>query len=152
MSDIGSTTLSNIISVCSSWNDQQITRFVREELGCGCPDEVFEQIERKQLSDIGGTDQSFRLLIGERLLIYLLQPMETTLLGQSIETWIATGREDRDANGYNRFRLVVVMPDGTEAARITELEKLFVTFAADDEKLHLHLLEQSEIHSINREV
>ncbi len=52
-------------------NREEIERFVRGELGCGCPDEVFQHIILGA-GEAGPGKVSFsRLVVGERLLIYV---------------------------------------------------------------------------------
>ncbi len=124
--------------------DQCIKRFAVEMLGCGCPDEVFRTIETGK-AEIPGPDGSAiaRILIGNRLLIYLVPVKTQTNLPALLSDYITTGTEERDSKGYNRFRLVLVAEnsnfDDTEAA------SLFSTIAHGDDRLFLHTIEQKEL-------
>lgn len=123
---------------------EDIVSFVREVLGCGCPDEVFRRI------DIGtgrcspdGPDFA-RLVVGERLLIYILAPDGRDIAG-NVRSLAARGLAERDAEGYNRFRLVAVLPMRGEDAALGS--GAFASVAGEDPHAHLHCLEASNIPS-----
>lgn len=119
-----------------------IQSFVTGILGCGCPDSVFEQIECSRMQAIPGlTKPIWRLLIGRRLLVYFLEADGceiSSVLPQSLEMGIA----ERNRNGYNRLRLVIVT-NRPEPIR-QEAQSLFAGVAGADEKAHLHLLPAEE--------
>lgn len=88
-----------------------IKPFVQQVLGCQCPESVFSQIEHS-LEPVAGTVYQ-RLLIGERLLIYLLD-LSTVIDAEAVAgRLLRHGVAARDRAGLNRFRLVVIDgPDG----------------------------------------
>lgn len=53
------------------------------------------------------------------------------------------GRVERDAKGYNRFRLVIASRDA--AAQSTAARAVFDAALGHDDKAHLHLVAGSEI-------
>ena len=122
--------------MATHWSDAQIETFVRTTLGCGCPDRVFEKIELGGLTLPGNTHPLTRLVIGDTLLIYLVYPGGDQLVAESALQVAESGRDDRDRNGYNRFRLVLAEPAMPPAE--DPLATRFATHFAGDEKMHLH--------------
>ena len=115
-----------------------IEGFVRETLGCACPDEVFAAIED---GERGGLR---RIAVGGRLLVYLVAPARGGLTADQLDGYLSRGRRERDELGFNRFRLVIAADD----ERTTEAEALtgaFERLRAGDERLHLHLIPSSRL-------
>jgi hypothetical protein len=115
----------------------QIERFVRETLGCGCEDRVFEWME--VAAEVRAQARAgARLAIGGRLLIRVLPQLTPDEASRHVGEWTATGAAERDRAGFNRFRLVLggADPQGLEAAARAGFEAA----AAGDAKLHLHVL------------
>lgn len=106
--------------------------FVRDTLGCACPESVFESVERGRLANVAGQPVT-RLVIGGRLLIYVAAGEPTAA---RVAALAASGRWDRDASGLNRFRLVLGLP--AEASEVAALEAAFGDAAGGDPKAHLH--------------
>lgn len=115
-----------------------IERFVRGTLGCQCPDEVFRRVESGPLalSGVGGTGR--RLVIGDRLLIYIVTASDRPDQAPRIEQLAREGREERDRRGYHRFRLVIALP--AVAGDAASLEQRFARTLQGDERAHLHVL------------
>ena len=111
-----------------------IERFVRGTLGCQCPDEVFRRVEVGAF-DLPGGGTGQRLVIGDRLLIHLVAASDPL---PRIEDLATGGRDERDRRGYNRFRLVVVMP--AAAGEAAHLQQRFNRALDDDDRAHLHVL------------
>ena len=112
---------------------------VRDRLGCTCPDSVFERIT---LECRGGGSPEADIRIGGRLLVHLRRPGSAAAAEAALEGWLAAGREARDREGCNRFRLVL----GLEA-RPEEAERLhgrFLNLSGGDPRLHLHLIAPEE--------
>lgn len=118
--------------------DPSIERFVRGTLGCGCPDEVFRSIELSGQPATSDRPAYRRLLIGQRLLIFILEPECEAGIAQAVRAIAGEGRAQRDALGLNRFRLVVTLDAAaaTSEAAVTAFEDV----AAGDARAHLHLL------------
>lgn len=109
-----------------------LERFVRETLGCGCPEEVFAEIE-----DSGAGDPR-RIAVGGRLLVYLVSPPHGALTPEQLEGYLVRGRQERDALGFNRFRLVIAV--GERTGDPAGLGRAFEHLRAGDDRLHLHLV------------
>ncbi|MCU0974747.1 MAG: hypothetical protein MUC71_00345 [Steroidobacteraceae bacterium] len=126
--------------------DPSIEQFVRGALGCGCPDDVFLSVELSAQPATPGRPGYQRLLIGQRLLICIVEPEGTQGLAEAVRALAAEGRAQRDALGLNRFRLVVAL-DVAEAARAAAAAA-FHAVAGGDERAHLHLLAPTELPAV----
>src|SRR5512134_3662633 len=100
-----------------------LERFVRDTLGCGCPDEVFQHLVVSRLPPIAGRPPIVQLQVGSRLLIHIVAAPEGATPNGWIEQLAANGRTARDRHGYNRFRLVVASPTPPALAR--EIQERF---------------------------
>jgi hypothetical protein len=123
--------------------------FVREALGCACPPAVFENI-RLETDPAGFPDTpGARLLaIGGRLLVLLVDAMPAGIATGQISRLLLTGRELRDAGGFNRFRLVVVDPPGCAPRVLTTIDTAGI--APPDDRVHLHTLSASQLPALLR--
>ena len=84
-------------------NPVAVKTFVRERLGCQCPDSVFEQVDYQENAGIVGQDAiARRLLIGSRLLIYIVEHENGSSLSDLLPLFVKKAREERDRQGYNR--------------------------------------------------
>src|SRR5512139_771544 len=84
-----------------------VTRFVREVIGCNCPDEVFRRIEiQRGSSAVKACSANCELRIGGRLLIVVTSEPLARLAAHLAEV-VAEGKRARDELKFNRFRLVV---------------------------------------------
>ncbi len=108
--------------------------FVRDRLGCGCPDALLDHIEIAFLSE---PEAMTRLKVGGRLLVHIRTCPARAELDRALPRWLAEGVALRDALAFNRFRLVLVADD-PEAMRPAS-EAGFATWNAD-ERTHLHLV------------
>lgn len=127
----------------SRLRNEKITAFVRDVLGCGCPDEVFRKIEISEIELVSA--KVTRIVVGDTLLIYVLPETSDDIL-EHIGKLVATGKQDRDANGYNRFRLV--MPGCADNALEQRVSSVFLESASDDEKLHLHFVKDELLKAV----
>jgi len=123
-----------------------IKNFVVTTLGCTCPDEVFRTIS---LEDdaliIGNLPISFKIIIGNRLLLYFLSAHNLTRPKEQLKAIIEAAACERDENSYNRARIVLIMNDGNTTGN--EVLSLFNRLKGADEKVHLHMVSQDEIPS-----
>jgi len=121
---------------------EQAELFIRDTLGCKCPPELFQDLtEEVELS--GGplyeafslTDKSLSPLIdrvfsvGGRLLVVVTRSFEK----ETVLRFLEAGKGVRDQMGFNRFRLVVMIPAG-------QVETLVAMPAHFDDRVHLHFL------------
>ena len=111
-----------------------IINFAQQTLGCHCPDEVFRDIT---VSHKLPFNIHSRILIGERLLIYLVaQPSPPD--EQRLNELATVGLMDRDRHHYNRLRIVLI---GAWANEQSKLHEMWNDIVDRDEKSHLHCLE-----------
>ncbi len=123
-------------------NREAIETFVRQRLGCGCPDEVFRDITQEWPGVHGEDGFDQRLRIGGRLLIDIVRLESIAQAQAGLETLLRAGRAERDRAGYNRFRLVLRLPE--DQAGWQGLQARFATWAHGDEHIHLHLMALQE--------
>jgi len=110
----------------------ELIRFVRTTLGCGCPDEVVARI----VVDCS-EDGEPGLDVGGRLLVRVLSTSDPERLIETFADTVERLRAERDRRGFNRLRLVLA-PPGSELVG----ERLGATFAgvaAADDRVHLHV-------------
>ncbi|UCE89225.1 MAG: hypothetical protein JSW10_13230 [Pseudomonadota bacterium] len=116
-----------------------IREFVRDALGCTCPDEVFDKVEQTRCSAPNAvTPFSLKLVVGRRLLIYVLQSDDPKLLEDMLSAMLAKGVKERDRMGLNRFRAVLVTGD-IERLRgyVAHVPR---ALAAGDDRVHVHVV------------
>jgi len=118
-------------------NDQITEGFVRNRLGCDCPDEVFEKIEYGEINPAEGV-YARTITVGGRLLIYIWNINDPALLEAEFSTVFAFGKDERDRRGLNRFRAVLAADDVETIRSIAE--PLFEGLVDKDEKIHLHVM------------
>jgi hypothetical protein len=116
-----------------------LKHLVRTELGCACPDRVFEHIRelgaQRCFSGLPG-DRLFA--IGDRLLLLIVSSSAWREVLGALAQLFARGRELRDSQGMNRFRLVVSVTEVTSAR--DALEQRFAAAVDPDERMHLHVI------------
>jgi hypothetical protein len=123
-------------------SDENIKKFAKETLGCGCPEEVFQHIDCQYDIHVEDILLRARINIGNRLLIYVVEVSNIETIRNILARTIATGQKERDELGFNRFRLVLA------AEKIDEIkpaaERLFNDIDKDD-KVHLHIIPKADI-------
>ena len=118
-----------------------ITRFVRDSLGCTCPDEVFHEINVIRDSGLfAGANTVYE--IGGRLLVAVIVPAHWHDIEADLARFVDAGRQYRDKHGYNRFRLVVAADD--EAA-VRRLPLVFDGLSNTDDRTHLHVIDPQRL-------
>jgi hypothetical protein len=127
-----------------------LKRFVRETLGCTCPEEVFEQVEIRSGPPLASGGSVRRIAIGGRLLIYLVEGAPVEDVHRGMTDWTISGRIDRDESGMNRFRLVIGVAgmSDLDAARIRDAFEA----ARDehDDRIHLHVVESTALGDLHQ--
>jgi hypothetical protein len=130
---------------------QIVKEFVKESLGCQCPDEVFQDIDMQM------EKEGLRILIGKRLIIrlYPLGKRAKSITFEKLLQMFQNGQKERDQIGFNRFRLVLVINDRDEAKqRIDDLsQKVLATFKktkGEDDRMHLHVIEEGAVPEVLR--
>ena len=120
-----------------------VTRFVREVIGCNCPDAVFQHIEiQRGSSAVKACSADCELRIGGRLLIVVTSEPVPRLAPHLAEV-VAEGKRARDELKFNRFRLVV--QTGKPAEESEEFFRAFESVPDKDERTHLHVLAKGEV-------
>lgn len=117
-------------------------RLVRERLGCACPDEVFADVEAHRGLRVGEVPVSWRIAVGGRLLVYVLETGGGEDLGRRLAALVPAALAERDRGGYSRLRLVLV-GDGPDLARAGELA--IDTAGLTDPRLHVHALTRAAL-------
>ncbi len=124
--------------------DQAIRDLVRTTLGCTCPETVFDHVERScRQQPTSEQPYTLRLVIGERLLIYVLEHAQFKAANLQLSDLLTAGRRDRDMQGYNRFR--AVLSDSVDATTEALLQAEWQRLAAGDERVHLHLVQPASL-------
>ena len=108
-------------------------RLIQDDLGCGCPEEVFEQrdITMREFERI----PTVRMIVGNRLLVWLIQARNITDPAGRVPLLLKTGRLERERLSLNRFRLVLV-------GHLTEPEARICRAALKDldDRVHVHFI------------
>jgi hypothetical protein len=121
-----------------------LIHFIKDVLGCTCPDEVLADIQVVPDPDgFAGLPVDFLLRVGGRLLVGICAPDTPGAVGALLSRCFAAGRALRDAEGFNRFRLVVVSSDPDQDAN--PLRAAFDGLPMRDGKLHLHVITRPEL-------
>ena len=129
--------MSNITATSS------IKHFIKDQLGCGCPDQVFLSIRiTHQPGCFDGLPVESLLEVGGRLLVAIVEQGNWRELGNHLKEIIHEGKSFRDDNGFNRFRLVIPTED-EETRRI--IQRVYDSLASKDEKIHIHFVTLNEI-------
>lgn len=116
--------------------DTSIKKFVRQHLGCACPDEVFENITVTEQSGIFSSASTV-YEIGGRLFVAVFTPEDWHDMASHLGKLVDAGKQYRDRHGYNRFRLVIAT-NGHDATK--NLQLIFDGLSNIDEKTHLHVI------------
>ena len=116
-----------------------VKRLIRSELGCACPDHVFERIEVLPASSgFAGLPGDHLIAVGNRLLLLVISSSTWQEVLDQIEHLCTSGRQLRDAQGFNRFRVVVAVPEVAVAR--AALAGHFAAAIDHDDRMHLHVI------------
>jgi hypothetical protein len=133
--------------MAASWNKKNLKVFIKNTLGCGCPDKVFEKIDVGDLQTGEREKMITRVVVGDTLLIYVMHRELSDNLVDRVESVGLAGKTDRDTNSYNRFRLVI---SGFEdVAQQKEISERFSKSFGADEKMHIHFVNKELIDGLN---
>jgi hypothetical protein len=122
--------------------------FIRDTLGCGCPDAVLRRIEPLVEPDsLAGVPVLLALDVGGRLLVALVEDSALADDAGALHDALEAGRRLRDVRGMNRFRLVVVSDavEGVESRR----RSLATRARFHDERVHLHVIGPRDLPEID---
>lgn len=120
-----------------------LQHFVRGTLGCKCPDEVFESIAVDRVDESTGVREHTRLVVGNRLLIYVLAAEPGRRTHSFVSRLTSAGVAERDARGLNRFRIVVASSQPTQL--LEDAKAAFDDAAGRDDHAHLHVIAVDQV-------
>ena len=123
---------------------ERIKHFVRNTLGCSCPEEVFRSVDVRRnvrLNSFIVLDSA--LIIGNRLLVYLAEAGSAGCIEEHLPVLVASGKKEREEKGLNRFRLVLVSDRPDDVRQASGI--LFEQLRGNDEKMHLHVIHRSKM-------
>ena len=120
--------------------DPEIVRFIRDDLGCSCPDDVLKEIRIERpwrTLDAGGG--SVRIDVGGRLLVLVLAVGSTPSgLAELVVSAAEGGLAERDRLSFNRLRVVVASP--SPSAVDPSARDAFEAWQRPDDRIHLHVV------------
>lgn len=122
---------------------EYIKTLVRQTLGCGCPEEVFNHIGYQ--ANIKLDDNiliSNKINIGNRLLIYIVEISNPDSVKHVLSSLLDIGKKERDSSGFNRFRLVLATDKLNKIKEVADVT--FKTIDKDD-RIHLHIISINDI-------
>lgn len=121
-----------------------LKKFLRQVLGCECPDEVFNHIESASGIPLdNGIILRNRINVGNRLLVYVVTADSVDFVKERLPGLVIAGKDERDGKGFNRFRLVLASDDRKGLEEIAE--RAFNALPERDEKVHLHVVKKSAL-------
>jgi hypothetical protein len=104
---------------------------------------VFEKIDCQEERE--GTSER-KVSIGDRLLIYIITTDRESNIQGVINSALERGVVERDKEGFNRFRLVLV--DARPDELRSTAEHAFHSSGCTDEKTHLHIVSESDVEGL----
>lgn len=119
-------------------NRDAVRQLIREDLGCACPEGIFDEIVVGCPAIFGGSNMrsSVQILVGRRLLVSLVPVNALKDVAKDAGNLLFDGKDVRDRHGLNRYRLVLV--GGVNREVIDELQE---EAASIDDRMHVHLIE-----------
>ena len=123
-------------------DNKAIKEFVRKTLGCNCPEEVFQYIDCRTFSGIGGNIlPAYEINIGNRLLIFAAEIDEVDSLRHVLSKLVQAGVNKRNEQKFNRFRLVLLSDRDVD---INQHASEIFNSLPTDEKVHLHVINKDD--------
>ena len=120
-----------------------IKSFVKNTVGCVCPEEVFAAVEYHKNAAVSHAEPySIKCLIGQRLLIYIVYYPTVFALQSLLPLMVKVGKRERDEKGLNRFRAVIVTEAKADLAPVAA--GLFDELSGRDDNIHLHVIAADE--------
>lgn len=128
---------------------REIEVFVRKVLGCGCPPEAFSRVEVTAAPEsLAGAGDRRLVAIGGRLLLLIVATESLEQVESEVRSLLEAGRALRDAQGFNRFRLVLAAPgvetDDRHQPRDHEPDKGYEVDPRD-RRAHLHIVSRERL-------
>lgn len=123
-----------------------VRKFVRDILGCGCPEEVFDSLILAEETSWDGGPEVRTLLVGNRLLVVILAVRDGDDLRTILPQLVRHYRRMRDERGYNRVRLVIAS-DRPESLQLAASFS-FAGIPEVDARMHLHILTPADLDGV----
>jgi hypothetical protein len=124
-----------------------LARFVRDVLGCGCPEEILRSITVDRGRLVPGLDvEVTRLDVGGRLLVWVVPAARLKPLPSVVAAAVPAGVEERDRRACHRFRLVLAAAD--PAAIDQPAREAFAACKQVDDRVHLHIVPLDEVRAL----
>ena len=121
-----------------------IVSFVRNALGCGCPDEVFSKISIETPPDaLARLSVTHLIKIGGRLMVAFWAASSHMDGFGRLRQIFSSGKKLRDRYGFNRFRLVAITDNPQRDA--PRLHYRLTRCTALDDRMHLHVMKPSAL-------
>jgi len=123
-------------------DNKAITEFVRNTLGCNCPEEVFQYIDCRTVLNIDEyIEPAYEINIGNKLLIFAVGIDKVDSLSSAITKLLSAGIKKRDEKKFNRFRLVLLTAPENDVAE--HASEIFSSLTPDN-KAHLHVIKKDD--------
>jgi len=126
----------------SSGKNEALIFFVKETLGCMCPDEVFQDIKERGYFDNDLKLPYLRFIFGGKLLLYIWVTEDQDSLKKNIQNVLDSGVEERNKKKLNRFRLAVL---SDTAVLMKDQLMMYVENHMKDDRMHLHILPEESL-------
>lgn len=129
----------------------RVKEFVRSTLGCQCPEDVFDNVDCvDNFTAAGGSVVKARINVGNRLLVYVVEVSRKVEMAY-VSDLLREGMVERDARGFNRFRLALCTDDRDSVlSMIKDISpeadgngSSMETAMGLDERVHVHVLPSS---------
>jgi hypothetical protein len=119
--------------------EKNVEVFVRQTLGCECPDEVFRHIDcQYNITLNNNIVLRNKINIGNRLLIYVVETNDADFVKNKLAGLVSAGKNERETQGFNRLRIVIATDNKNVIGDTAE--RIFKTLDSTDEKIHLHII------------
>jgi len=112
--------------------------FLNTLFDCKCTLEVFDSIAIERAPTPDAALSYTRLVIGNRLLMHVFEAQSSNATAAAVPKLARQGRAERDAQHFNRYRLVVASAHPTQLLK--EARTGFASVAGPDNRAHLHIL------------
>lgn len=123
---------------------EQLPHFIRDVLGCQCPDSVLANIRVCAEPDrVAGIPLDLCIAVDNRLLVYVVCTDSPRALIHSFKSVFAAGKSARDRKGFNRFRLVVATNSADQVR--AQLTDAFRGLDGVDDRQHLHVIDVAHV-------
>ena len=123
---------------------EQFPHFIREVLGCQCPDSALANIRIcPEPEEVAGIPLTLCVAIDGRLLVYVVCTDRPRALVESFASVFEAGKSARDQRGFHRFRFVVGTASPGDVRE--ELMTAFYAVPGIDDRQHLHVVSAADI-------